>query len=44
MKNKVNIAEKEVQTIERLLQKERNEHQATKKQLESLKKLTETKS
>jgi len=44
MKNKVNIAEKEIITVEELLQKERNEHHATKKQLESLKKLTETKS
>jgi len=44
MKNKVNIAEKEIKTVEGLLQKERNEHQVTKKQLESLKKLTETKS
>lgn len=44
IKNKVNIAEKEIKTVQGLLQKERNEHQATKKQLESLKKLTETKS
>jgi len=44
MKNKVNIAEKEIKAVEGLLQKERNEHQATKRQLESLKKLAETKS
>jgi len=39
MKNKVNIAEKEIKTIHQMLEKERNEHQATKKQLESLKKI-----
>ena len=38
MKNKVSIAEKEIKTIQQMLEKERNEHQATKKQLESLKK------
>ncbi len=38
MKNKVSIAEKEIKTIQHILEKERNDHQATKKQLESLKK------
>ena len=42
MKNKVNIAEKEIKTIQQMLGKERNEHQATKKQLESLKKSGKT--
>lgn len=42
MKNKVNIAEKEIITIRQMLGKERNEHQATKKQLESLKKSDKT--
>ena len=38
LKSKLNIAEKEIEAVQNLLEKERNEHSQTKKELEKLKK------
>ena len=42
MKTKLNIAQKELETVRQLLEKERNEHQKTKEELERSKRSNKT--